>query len=183
VDVSLPGDAVTTLASASVSGAFVFGKLPAHGDFVARGLTPDARDGWDAFLSASLADARRTLGDKFEAQYDAAPAWRFALADSSGAIAPSVDRAGRRFPLLLGHAGDASMAAACEDLLYRALGDAMTIDAVWDAVSGLNADPADDATPHGWWIDGGVEAGIAPLNETRPAHLITAMLAVAEPAA
>jgi len=183
LDVSLPGDVVTLPAPAASPGAFVFGKLPAHGDFVARGLTPDARDGWDAFLSASLADARQTLGERFEAQYDAAPAWRFSLADTSGAIAPSVDRAGRRFPLLLGHAGGANMAAACEDLLYRALGDAMTIDAVWDAVSELNADGSDNPPMNGWWIDGGEDAGIAPLNEARPANLIRAMLAVPETAA
>lgn len=171
-----------------MSGAFVFGKLPAHGDFVARGLSAGERDSWDAFLSASLAQAREALGERFETHYDSAPAWRFALGDATGAIAPSVDRAGRRFPLMLGRAGSdspetANLAAACEDLLYRALGETMTIDSVWDAMCAIEAVPSDEVIPSGWWIDGGAEAGIAPLAAKRPADLILAMLSVAEPAA
>lgn len=171
-----------------MNGAFVFGKLPAHGDFIARGLSAGAHEDWDNFLSASLAQAREDLGERFEAHYDSAPAWRFALADASGAIAPSIDRAGRRFPLMLGRAGSdsaetAKMAAACEDLLYRALGESMTIDTLWEAVSALEPEASDDTTPYGWWIDGGAEAGIAPLTEERPANLLLAMLRVAEPAA
>ncbi len=176
MDLSLPGDALT--------GAFVFGKLPAHGDFVARGLSAGAHESWDHFLSASLAQAREALGENFETHYDSAPAWRFALADAVGAIAPSVDRAGRRFPLMLGRAGadspeTTSLAAACEDLLYRALGEAMSIDSVWDAVCALEVTPSDEPAPHGWWIDGGAEAGIAPLADDRPADLLLAMLRVA----
>jgi type VI secretion system protein ImpM len=174
----MPGDAVKQ----NSSRAFVFGKLPAHGDFVARGLSPDERDDWDGFLSASIAEAREALGARYEAQYDSAPAWRFALADRSGAIAPSIDRAGRRFPLMLGLAGNASVAGACEELIYRALGDAMTIDAVWDAVGEIEGDPANDLPLRGWWIDGGEEAGIAPLPQARPTNLIRAMLAVTETA-
>jgi type VI secretion system protein ImpM len=173
--------------TASVPGAFVFGKLPAHGDFVARGLSADAHQRWDDFLSTSLADARALFGDAFESRYDNAPAWRFVLPEATGAIAPSVDRAGRRFPVLLGRPGadsaqTASLAAACEDLLYRALGESMTVDALWDAVCAIEAAPTDDVAPAGWWIDGGAEAGIAPLPGLRPDALIARMLDVAEPA-
>jgi type VI secretion system protein ImpM len=169
------------------SGAFVFGKLPAHGDFVARGLSADAHQRWDDFLSSSLADARATLGDGFEERYDSAPVWRFALPEAAGAIAPSVDRAGRRFPLLLGRAGadsaeTATLAAACEELLYRALGESMTIDALWDAVCALDPIASDVDVPTGWWIDGGADAGVAPLPATRPDDLIMRMLSIVEPA-
>jgi type VI secretion system protein ImpM len=172
---------------ASASGAFVFGKLPAHGDFVARGLSASAHDTWDLFLSASLAEARSSFGETFEARYDGAPAWRFALPDATGAIAPSVDRAGRRFPLMLGRmptdaAESAELAAACEDILYRALGEGMTVDHVWEAVCALEAAPSDETVPLGWWIDGGADAGITPLHDPRPHDLLTKMLSVTETA-
>jgi type VI secretion system protein ImpM len=167
------------------TGAFVFGKLPAHGDFVARGLSASAHEAWDAFLSGSLADARSIFGDTFEARFDSAPAWRFALPDTAGAIAPSVDRAGRRFPLMLGSArtdetDGGGIASACEDLLYRALSESMTVDTLWDAIGALEPAASDDSTASGWWVDGGAEAGIAPLTDPRPRDLISRMLSVTE---
>ena len=44
---------------------FLFGKLPAHGDFVARGLTPDAQAAWDDWASAGLERAMSELGEAF----------------------------------------------------------------------------------------------------------------------
>ena len=74
-----------------MSGAFLFGKMPSHGDFVARGLAAEERDSLDAWLSAELADARAALGERFEERFDSAPPWRFAW-PADGWTAPEIAR-------------------------------------------------------------------------------------------
>ena len=97
---------------------FLFGKLPALGDFVSRGMDMTMRDRLDAWLSSEMEAARARWGDDFEVRYDASPAWTFVDRDDTGqwrggALCASMDRAGRRFPLLAaGPADDATGAAA-----------------------------------------------------------------------
>jgi len=55
----------------------VFGKLPAHGDFVRRGLPQSFVGPWDAWLQAGIGMARGTLGSDFDLRWAATPAWRF----------------------------------------------------------------------------------------------------------
>jgi len=125
--------------------AFAFGKLPTHGDFVARGLSSPERDAWDAWASAGLAHARTVLGSDFETRHDTAPPLRFSFGPGpfgegwrTGALAPSVDAAGRRFVIVLGGRTDHTPAAASIDLIataaeegiYRAFEDAADIDAM-----------------------------------------------------
>ncbi|MEO7385249.1 MAG: type VI secretion system-associated protein TagF [Novosphingobium sp.] len=98
-------------------GAWMFGKMPSLGDFVARGLGQQARAHLDAWLSQEMEAARTAAGDGFEARYDAAPAWNFVECDddgqwSGGALCASQDRAGRRFPLIMAVAADDASAAA-----------------------------------------------------------------------
>jgi type VI secretion system protein ImpM len=83
------------------------GKLPARGDFVRRDLTPEFADAWDAWLAAGIQASRTAMGEAWVAAFLEAPVWRFALAPGvlGGAVAglffPSVDAAGRYFPLTL----------------------------------------------------------------------------------
>jgi len=86
----------------------LFGKLPAHGDFVRRGLPRSFTAPWDDWLSAGIEAARAGLGDGFEAAWEAAPVWRFRLSPGAcgpaaavGVIGTSRDMVGRRFPLTL----------------------------------------------------------------------------------
>lgn len=86
----------------------LFGKLPAHGDFVRRVLPRSFVTPWDAWLSEGIASAREQLGEEWETAWDAAPAWRFRLAPGAcgpdaafGVVVTSVDMVGRRFPLTL----------------------------------------------------------------------------------
>lgn len=138
----------------------LWGKMPAHGDFVRRGwsdATVAALDGW---LSPALADRRAVLGEEgFAAAMRAAPLWHGRLpAGVAGpeplrlVMAPSVDRAGRLFPLLLGMAGgdDPALADALEAALYAAIGGQADADGILamvpvpsDAVTGMG----------GWWMD------------------------------
>ena len=122
---------------------FLFGKLPAHGDFVARGLSDEEQAAWDAWASAGLEQARERLGDKFDDAHDAAPPWRFVSRGDAGwragSLACSVDSAGRRFVLVLGIADLSREQAAATGMR-----DAEMVEAVlYDALASRT--PADDA--------------------------------------
>ncbi|MEG3088583.1 type VI secretion system-associated protein TagF [Sphingomonas sp. PB4P5] len=163
-----------------VSGALLFGKLPAHGDFVSRGLAPDERDALDAWLSASLATAREAAGLAFDDWYDRAPPWRFVTATMAGSLTPSQDGAGRRFPLLLALRGGGEAAAdACEALLYEAIGSGWTADILLDHVATL-ADATDGQGTPRWWTLGGEGFAATTLAGDRPDNLIATMLYRAE---
>lgn len=118
--------------------AQLFGKLPAHGDFVARGLSFEAREALDAWLSASMLDARDAYGDSFDDRFDAAPPWQCAGEGVAGAIAASQDSVGRRFPVLLLCAGTVDDGARCEELLYAAIGQGWNADRL---AAGAGAEP------------------------------------------
>jgi type VI secretion system protein ImpM len=158
-----------------VSGVFAFGKLPAHGDFVARGLDDPVRSAWDAWASAGLQAARETLGEGFEAAHDQAPPWRFRFGPGrfgagwrTGAFAPSVDRAGRRFVIVLGVAGASSeaRATALEDVLYRALGEGLDVDGLVEAAAALPGDDGPEETL--FWTLGGAEHPPQSLTAAEP---------------
>jgi type VI secretion system protein ImpM len=83
-----------------------FGKLPSHGDFIARRVDDLFQDRWDEWLQRSIAESQRTLGGAWLDCYLTGPLWRFFLCDGvagagcfSGVLMPSVDRVGRYFPL------------------------------------------------------------------------------------
>jgi type VI secretion system protein ImpM len=86
----------------------LFGKVPAHGDFVRRGLPTSFVGPWDTWLQDGMATAREALGDRWASRWDSAPPWRFALPAGAcgpdavaGVMLPSEDMVGRRFPITL----------------------------------------------------------------------------------
>lgn len=168
---------MTSLGQLAVSAGF-FGKLPARGDFVRSGLPRDFVEPWDAWWQHVIAGSRERLGEAWPDAWLQAPIWRFGLPPGlCGAAAvlglwmPSVDRAGRYFPLTiaavapgrwsaLGAVGGgfldmaerAGLAALEEDLPPEALaervGDALA------AAGRATGAPADDGQA-AWWTDGG----------------------------
>lgn len=83
-----------------------YGKLPARGDFVRFGLPRDFTDPWDAWLSAAIAGSRARMGEIWLPAFLESPVWCFRLVPGLcgtqavlGLMLPSVDRAGRYFPL------------------------------------------------------------------------------------
>jgi type VI secretion system protein ImpM len=120
-----------------------YGKLPSLGDFASRRLSPGFIEPWDAWLAGGLA-AWRAADPEWLQAYLAAPSWRFvlepqALAKGSPAVAgvlvPSVDSAGRYFPLTLVHApgklpGDAAALQALLAWLHKL--DDLAVDALQD---------------------------------------------------
>jgi type VI secretion system protein ImpM len=88
------------------------GKLPARGDFCTRGLPSSFAEPWDAWLAEAMTGSREILGEDWLPAWLEAPVWRFTLPVGhcgphavAGVILPSVDKAGRHWPLMLGAVG------------------------------------------------------------------------------
>ncbi|USU03432.1 type VI secretion system-associated protein TagF [Sphingomonadaceae bacterium OTU29LAMAA1] len=150
----MPGQPVTAL---------LFGKLPAHGDFIARGCSPEERACLDGWLTASLADAQGRFRADFAERFDTALPWRGEGVGSIGVIAASQDAAGRRYPLVLLCAA----AGEIEDLVYAAIAER------WDADRLVAAAGVGPATPIDRWS--APDANRA-LNGAQPPTIVTAML-------
>jgi len=95
-----------TMRAMTAAIAGFYGKLPARGDFVRGALPRDFTDNWDAWLAAAIAGSREAMGEDWLAAFLEAPVWRFALPAglcgeraALGLMLPSVDRAGRYYPL------------------------------------------------------------------------------------
>jgi type VI secretion system protein ImpM len=85
-----------------------YGKIPARGDFLTIGLPSSITRTWDQTISAALAAAKTTLADAWPDAWLEAPVWRFALPEAMcgptpllGLWMPSIDKAGRHFPLMI----------------------------------------------------------------------------------
>lgn len=167
----------------------LFGKLPAHGDFVARGLSVEDRQRTDDWLSASLAEARMRYAAEFDDRYDRTPPWRFVHRCTgkgcAGVLVPSVDAAGRRFPLLIGVDAipvelGGRVAAHCEAMVYAAFEQRWDADGLLAALAsprtGVDA-PGGGEPPDDWWA--GDEHGfvVARCSGYRPMTLLSSMLA------
>ncbi len=84
----------------------LFGKLPAHGDFIERNLVRSFTTPWDDWLQRGLASSREIVGSNWLDFYLTSPVWRFFLSNGcvdsgawAGVLLPSVDSVGRYFPL------------------------------------------------------------------------------------
>jgi type VI secretion system protein ImpM len=163
----------------------LFGKMPAHGDFVSRGFALERREALDLWLTSEIASAREALGSDFDDLYGRAPPWRFVVPDGSGwiggALSPSVDGAGRKFPLLIARAAESpeagmAAAAACEDALYDALEQGWTADQLQDWAPRLDGPTAAPCSPPLWWTEGNAEFSPRSLAGEQPPGLVAAML-------
>ena len=83
----------------------LYGKLPAHGDFIYRDLSTHFINAWDQWLQGYVEGTREQIGDGWLDVYLTSPIWRFAFSEGviddkawAGIFLPSVDRVGRYFP-------------------------------------------------------------------------------------
>lgn len=113
------------------------GKLPARMDFVSGGLPPGFGPWWEAWLEQGLTTSRNALGADWADAYFAMPIWRFLLVPLSGdarhrplagAFMPSVDGAGRTYPL--------TVVAACTEPFDP---DSDPVETLWPWHEGLEA--------------------------------------------
>jgi type VI secretion system protein ImpM len=138
-----------------------FGKLAMLGDFAHRRLPAGVVQRCDEWLSQGVAHSRQQLGDAWLEAYLTAPVWAFACAprviDAAwwfGVLMPSVDAAGRYFPLLVacdanGAPTDAAALAALSRWYSAAADSALatlqlraTLDAFEAQLAALGALPA-----------------------------------------
>jgi type VI secretion system protein ImpM len=152
-----------------------YGKLPARGDFVRAVLPRDFTDRWDAWLAAAIAGSREAMGQDWLPAFLEAPVWRFALPAglcgeraALGLMLPSVDRAGRYFPLtfaaLFGNgaapANDPAWLDGCEAAGRAALEQDAGPDQlgamlrVPEAAEGAATQTENGMTQSVWWTDG-----------------------------
>jgi len=160
----------------------LFGKLPSHGDFISRGLDLTACDAWDRWASEGLEAARARLDERFDDAHDRAPPWRFVDAPGkfgadwrAGALAPSIDAAGRRFMIMLAAEGLSSdqaggggeaIAEDMEALIYQAFESGWDADATIEAAMAPTAAIAAMGPPRRprWWTLGGFDHPPASLD-------------------
>ena len=180
--------------------AFLVGKLPAHGDFVSRGMPRSVAAAWDAWCSAGLDAAEAGFGAAFVTRQRAMPPWRFCfdpgLIDGHwhvGAILPSRDRADRAFLLVAGARAEAppvpdaleaftgEVAACCRN----AIDAGWSADALHAALEAIaetpsNVPAAEPPQPRLWTDagDGAPPRALTPVTLGR--HLIKTMLNVEE---
>ncbi|MGL5008796.1 MAG: type VI secretion system-associated protein TagF [Paracoccaceae bacterium] len=102
-------------------GRFVYGKHPAFGDFLTAGLSDAAQNRIEAWLNASLQTLRNAWGEAWQDGFDASPPIAFWIgarvagqAALRGAMLPSRDKVGRRFPLLAGTEGPGPLPPAVD---------------------------------------------------------------------
>jgi type VI secretion system protein ImpM len=168
-----------------------FGKIPARGDFVRAGLPRSFVDPWDEWLSHAIAGSRERLGARWLPAWMEAPIWYFSLpagqcgpAPVLGVWMPSVDAAGRHFPLTLARIGalpadqDGWLAAA-EAIGLDALQHDLVPEELARRLAELAAPPGLAAAAAGqWWTEGSpfVPAGRLSLDALPDAAAFAAML-------
>ena len=154
----------------------LFGKLPAHGDFVMRDLPQSFVTPWDEWLQHYIAGSKEQLGDNWLNIYLTSPIWRFVF--SSGAIdkhiwagimLPSVDRVGRYYPLSVVRCLPADTIplefitlqtdwfSKVEELCLQSLNGEMVIDELSSQINSINL-IHDPAYMHGNKLDGAENA-------------------------
>lgn len=154
----------------------LFGKLPAHGDFVHRNLPAGFVNRWDEWLQHFVAATREQIGEHWLEVYLTSPIWRFVFSDGviddgawMGIVMPSVDRVGRYFPFsVVSRIGaginplepivtHADWFDGVEELALKALDGQLPIDDLMAATAELPM----PARPDGYTRDARADAGQA----------------------
>ncbi|AOK26374.1 hypothetical protein WK67_27240 [Burkholderia ubonensis] len=85
-----------------------YGKIPGAGDFVNRRLPHTLAGWWERWLQQGMAALRQRGADEIARHYTVAPVWNFLIPAGAGAacvqpgcVAPSCDRVGRYYPVLV----------------------------------------------------------------------------------
>jgi type VI secretion system protein ImpM len=148
----------------TASGQFVpgvYGKLPAHGDFIQRNLPQGFVREWDVWLQHFVSGTKEKMGGDWLDLYLTSPIWRFALSSGvleagrwAGIMLPSVDQVGRYFPFTIAvrlpdthnplefMALQGAWFGAVEALSLRALDSDIALDDLVEELAALDLKPA-----------------------------------------
>ncbi|MFY3384138.1 type VI secretion system-associated protein TagF [Paracidovorax sp. MALMAid1276] len=84
-----------------------YGKLPGLGDFAGRRMSHTLESEWDTWLRAGMDELRALNAEGWTSAFVTAPVWFFVASATAtrsalvGALAPSMDRVGRYYPLTI----------------------------------------------------------------------------------
>ncbi|AJX35526.1 type VI secretion system-associated protein TagF [Burkholderia oklahomensis] len=85
-----------------------YGKIPGAGDFVNHRLSHELAGWWERWLQQGMTAMRQRGADEIERYYTVAPVWNFLIPAGAGAqcvqpgcLAPSCDRVGRYYPVIV----------------------------------------------------------------------------------
>ncbi|MFL0357688.1 type VI secretion system-associated protein TagF [Erythrobacter sp. GH1-10] len=143
----------------------IIGKLPGHGDFIARGVAYRARDQFDLWLSEWMKAGREAHGEDFEAVYEVAAPWLIETTARTAILMPSMDSVGRLYPILAITDPDC-LTQSIYDCLVGALQDGTKSDDLREALDGLARSERVPAA-EGWFLPEGAEASL-PSPDTVP---------------
>lgn len=95
----------------------LYGKLPAHGDFIQHDMPPEFISVWDSWLQHAIMASQEELEGRWLELYLVSPIWKFALSKGVvdqehhwfGMMLPSVDSVGRYYPLTIARKVSAHM--------------------------------------------------------------------------
>ena len=127
----------------------LYGKLPAHGDFVSRNLPTAFISHLDDWLQGFIASSQEQLTDDWLDIYLTGPIWRFVFSQGcvdgnawAGVLIPSIDSVGRYFPFTIVHklqqgcslvdvlSSQATWFSGLEEIALKALQDEYDADTV-----------------------------------------------------
>ena len=154
---AMPADA---LVRGSIDLPAIIGKLPGHGDFLARGVDYALREPLDRWMSAWIELARQELGEAFEDAYESAAPWLFESVRFNAVLMPSVDSVGRMFPILAASSARVRT-QAIYDTLIAALESGTKADALRETLGGLPEEgiAAEENDPT-WFLPEGAEPSL-----------------------
>jgi len=96
---------VTTLNPLNLHPVAWYGKLPSAADFVGRRMPHAMETAWDNWVRSGMDQVRHETGAKWQERFVNCPIWFFMYPTqvqgvlAAGAIAPSIDRVGRYYPI------------------------------------------------------------------------------------
>ncbi|MXN79962.1 type VI secretion system-associated protein TagF [Burkholderia sp. 4701] len=150
----MPSEAMSTTPARTLGGEppAWYGKIPGAGDFVSRRLPHSLAGWWERWLQQGMAAMRQRGADEIARYYTVAPVWNFLIPAGAGAacvqpgcVAPSCDRVGRYYPVLVTlpmHAADYwSGLPDAADAFYWQIGSAL-LDAIRHARAPLDLEAA-----------------------------------------
>ncbi len=113
---------------------FLFGKMPAHGDFISRGLDDETIEAADAAVAEAVTIAALKWDYRWDDVYVETPVWRFIAAPgvlgrdwTAGVFMASVDAVGRQFPLIAGFSSASLALIARGEVLTAVLDETETL--------------------------------------------------------
>ena len=138
------------LKKGQMTGPALYGKIPAHGDFVSRGLERSQSSEIDSWLAEWMKLAKTEWAETFDDNYRSAQPWLFSGQNLTAILMPSFDRVERLFPIFA-CVGSGATIQDVYDAAFSAIAENKTADDLFDMLKSLERDAeADDG--EGWFL-------------------------------